>query len=341
MSAADRLIEIAEAELGYLEKKSNKDLDDKTANAGDKNYTKYNRDLLAWAGVGKVNEQWCQAFVDWCFIKAFGLDDAKKLIYTFTNYTPTGSNAFKKRDRYIERGKGTPKPGDVVYFFSKSKGRIGHVGIVYKVTSSKVYTIEGNTSTGETLIENGGGVWKKSYSLKSTYIDGYGSVDYAPVEHPVKLGDRDLKKGCKGDDVRELQTDLVKLGYKLPKYGADGDFGGETEKAVKAFQTASALKADGIMEADDYAAMFAALEGGGAPAPSPTPTPVTRSVEITGGSVNVRAGAGATAKHIGYAFKGERYPYGGQTQKVDGRDWFRIDYHGAVGWVSSKYARLL
>ena len=36
------------------------------------------------------------------------------------------------------------------------------------------------------------------------------------------LGDRLLKKGMSGSDVRELQQNLLKLGYALPKYGADG-----------------------------------------------------------------------------------------------------------------------
>ena len=45
MKAAEKLINIARAEVGYLEKKSNKDLDSKTANAGSSNYTKYARDL--------------------------------------------------------------------------------------------------------------------------------------------------------------------------------------------------------------------------------------------------------------------------------------------------------
>lgn len=173
MSAVDKVISVAEGEVGYREKKTNSSLDDKTANAGSGNYTKYNRDLKAWAGVGALNAQWCQAFVDWCFIKAFGVEGAKKLLYTFTNYTPTGSDAFKKRGRYIKRGQGTPEPGDVVYFYSTSKGRIGHVGIVYKVSSSKVYTIEGNASDG---------VNKKSYNLTNSYVDGYGRVDYAALD---------------------------------------------------------------------------------------------------------------------------------------------------------------
>ena len=152
-------------------------MDDKTANAGSNNYTKYNRDLKAWTGVGYLNAQWCQAFVDWVFITCFGVELAKKLLGKFTNYTPTGSDQFKKRNAYIKRGKGKPKPGDVIYFYSTAKGRIGHVGIVYKVSSSTVYTIEGNTSGASSLVTNGGGVKTKSYKLTSTYVDGYGTVD--------------------------------------------------------------------------------------------------------------------------------------------------------------------
>ncbi len=173
MNPVDKLISTAEAEVGYREKRSNSQLDDKTGNAGSGNYTKYNRDLKAWTGVGSLNAQWCQAFVDWCFIKAFGVEGAKKLLYVFTNYTPTGSDAFKKRDRYIRRGAGMPERGDVIYFYSTSKGRIGHVGIVYKVGSGKVYTIEGNASDG---------VNRKSYNLSNSYIDGYGRVDYAALD---------------------------------------------------------------------------------------------------------------------------------------------------------------
>ena len=178
MDHADRLIDTAAAEVGYLEKRTNSRLDEKAANAGGGNYTRYNRDLKAWTGVGSLNAQWCQAFVDWCFITAFGVEDAKKLLYTFTNYTPTGSDAFKKRGRYIRRGAGVPRPGDVIYFYSKAKGRIGHVGIVYRVSASKVYTIEGNATDR---------VKKKSYALTNAYIDGYGSVDYEQLGDPTRV----------------------------------------------------------------------------------------------------------------------------------------------------------
>lgn len=48
-------------------------------------------------------------------------------------------------------------------------------------------------------------------------------------------------------DVKKLQQDLIKLGYKLPKFGADGDYGKETEAAVKAFQKDAKVAVDGIV----------------------------------------------------------------------------------------------
>lgn len=321
MTAVDKLIAVAEDQIGYLEKKSNKDLDSKTANAGSNNYTKYNRDLKEWTGVGYINAQWCQALIDWCFIKAFGVEDAKKLLYVFTNYTPTGSDAFKKRGRYIKRGKGTPKRGDVIYFYSSSKGRIGHVGIVYKVSGKTVYTIEGNTSGASSLITNGGGVRKKSYSMSSSYIDGYGSVDYAAIGDTVTEG---LRRGDHGTAVKKMQRALLLWDTAcLPEYGADGDFGGETEKALKAYQKAAGLPVTGIY---DEATRNALNSIGKA-----------QRVEATG-NVNVRSAPGTASKVFGVLKKGETALYQGERSAVDGRDWYLIEFDGKNGWVSSKYA---
>ena len=347
MTGADKLIATAEAEIGYLEKKSNADLDSKTGNAGSNNYTKYNRDLKKWTGVGYINAQWCQAFVDWVFIVAFGVELAKKLIGVFTNYTPTGSNWFKKQNRYIKRGKGTPKRGDVIYFYSSAKGRIGHVGIVYKVSGNTVYTIEGNTSGASSLVTNGGGVKKKSYKMSSTYIDGYGSVDYSvlggavpettpvmPVATLAKLGDRILKNGLTGSDVKEMQEKLISLGYDLGSYGADGDFGDCTEMAVRAFQTAQKIDVDGEFGPQS----LKALEGALAALAQPSTQDKARFVEIeTGKKCYIRLGPGTTYKDIGVAHSGDRLPYQGQTAE---NGWHLVEYKGVNAWVSGKYGKL-
>lgn len=63
-----------------------------------------------------------------------------------------------------------------------------------------------------------------------------------------------LRKGSKGKEVLKLQKLLSKL-LKLPKLTADGDFGQNTEKAVKAFQRETKLTADGIVGTNTWTAL--------------------------------------------------------------------------------------
>jgi putative chitinase len=74
-----------------------------------------------------------------------------------------------------------------------------------------------------------------------------------------------LKIGSKGEDVKKLQA---KLGL-----GADGDFGPGTDKAVKAWQQANGLTADGIVGDGTWSKMF----GNGAAAPVAAPVAVPPS----------------------------------------------------------------
>lgn len=64
-----------------------------------------------------------------------------------------------------------------------------------------------------------------------------------------------LRRGDKGEAVTLLQTELLRRGYDLGKYGADGDFGKATEAAVKAFQQDNGLTADGICGPKTWAAL--------------------------------------------------------------------------------------
>ena len=72
-------------------------------------------------------------------------------------------------------------------------------------------------------------------------------IKYDNVKVP-ELGDRILKKGMTGLDVKELQKLLLKLNMNLPTYGADGEFGNETVKAVKRFQEIYNLPITGIVD---------------------------------------------------------------------------------------------
>ena len=70
-------------------------------------------------------------------------------------------------------------------------------------------------------------------------------VELVIVPTPTELGKRTLRRGSKGADVKELQLGLIKMGYNLGSYGADGDFGGKTNAAVRAFQKKYGLTVDG------------------------------------------------------------------------------------------------
>lgn len=77
----------------------------------------------------------------------------------------------------------------------------------------------------------------------------------------VKKGDytmemRLLRKGSKGEDVRALQILLIGRGYSCGRYGSDGDFGAETDKAVRKYQAAKKLEVDGIVGPDTMGALL-------------------------------------------------------------------------------------
>lgn len=65
-----------------------------------------------------------------------------------------------------------------------------------------------------------------------------------------------IKKGSTGSVVKKIQQRLIRLGYKLPKYGADGSFGSETESAIETFQKKNKLSVDGIVGPKTWAKIF-------------------------------------------------------------------------------------
>ena len=240
--SVDKVLEIAFAEVGYLEKASAKQLDDKTANAGDANYTKYARDLYP----SLQGQAWCDMFVDWCFVKAYGKETAKKLLGGFSAYTPDSAQYFKDRKQWHP---GNPKKGDVIFF--ENSERICHTGIVYKVDDTTVYTIEGNTSAGEQVIPNGGSVCKKSYKLYNSRIAGYGRPDYSAADGGSEPEPEPAKKIWVKSQLPEISKgdygNAVTVWQVIAGVDPDGDFGSRTLDATVNFQTAHGLKGDGIV----------------------------------------------------------------------------------------------
>lgn len=179
----EKLIKMAEDEVGYLEKNSNSQLDEKTANAGqNKNYTKYARDLngVSWFNGNKQGAEWCAVFVSWLFYQMFGKELGMKLLCQ-----PAKDNCAagcgSARGYFNSHGQlyNDPEPGDQIFFWKSDISEVGHTGLVVEVTDTTVYTIEGNTTDGNQVIANGGAVCRKSYARSYNRIAGYGRPDWS------------------------------------------------------------------------------------------------------------------------------------------------------------------
>ena len=343
--AINAVINIALAEVGYLEKATNANLDDKTANAGSNNYTKYWRDIYpAYQG-----QPWCACFVTWVFVIAFGKAMAQKLLkhYPYV-YCPTMADLFTLN--------ANPKVGDIVIF--KHNGVFTHTGIVIKVSGDQFWTVEGNTSGGSTIIANGGGVCKKTYFNSNLPGTKFITPDYSKVQE-IKNDGNDtpsisassiLKMGSTGSAVKTLQKNLNTL--IKAKLTVDGEFGTATYNAVIKFQTKYKLTADGIVGENTQKKINSLLKKKNS---STATTHSTKSVvgEVTANELNVRSWYGIDSS------TGKKYPTIVSypklkktnrvsilaTYKVNGETWYKIAINNAatknkdvIGFVCGKCA---
>lgn len=343
--AINAVINIALAEVGYLEKATNANLDDKTANAGSNNYTKYWRDIYpAYQG-----QPWCACFVTWVFVIAFGKAMAQKLLkhYPYV-YCPTMADLFTLN--------ANPKVGDIVIF--KHNGVFTHTGIVIKVSGDQFWTVEGNTSGGSTIIANGGGVCKKTYFNSNLPGTKFITPDYSKVQEIKNEGNDTpsisassiLKMGSNGSAVKTLQKNLNTL--IKAKLTVDGEFGTATYNAVIKFQTKYKLTADGIVGKNTQKKINSLLKKKNS---STATTHSTKSVvgEVTANELNVRSWYGIDSS------TGKKYPTIVSypklkktnrvsilaTYKVNGETWYKIAINNAatknkdvIGFVCGKCA---
>lgn len=240
---AKKLTTVALEEVGYLEKKSNANLTSKTANSGSNNYTKYGK----W--IGANGDYWCASFVSWCFAKAFGESEGRTLLGCYSASCEVIRNKFKASGRYDN----TPKVGSVIFFSGSRHSGANHIGIVYKVDNNYIYTVEGNTSGGSAVIDNGGGVAKKTYKRGYSRILGYGQPKYDTDSTEGLKNMKTIKNGSTGHSVNILQAILKDVYGKT--LSVDGDFGNNTENQLKNVQTKLGLTSDGICGDKTWAAM--------------------------------------------------------------------------------------
>ena len=185
MTAQQKVINLAYQQVGYVEQKTNK--------------TKYAADLDALGDIynGKKNGyDWCDVFVDWLFIKAFGKEVGMKLLTQA--YKGLGAGVRYSADYYKAKGqfKTDPQPGDQIFFVNGSTWT--HTGIVVSVKDGMVYTIEGNAGA------NADRVVECRYPVGASYIAGYGRPDWSLV--PADTDDKPTTSGStytvkKGDTL--------------------------------------------------------------------------------------------------------------------------------------------
>lgn len=181
MSIIDKIVSAAKSQIGTCEPD------------GDDKYIKvYNEATGSTFG---MDVAWCAIFVTWVMIVC---NVAKEVVLRFASCT-AGMKWFIKQGRWKNAkaygGTYTPVPGILVFF---SKGHKltdpSHVGIVTKVTSTYVYTVEGNTSDA---------VHERKYLLNDPYIIGYGVPLYAGN---VKADIKDNDTGYQTIEVKKGDT---------------------------------------------------------------------------------------------------------------------------------------
>lgn len=265
----------------------------------------------------------CNGLAEGIYQEWSGVDINTKARYNYSGWCTTkGTGTIPAKHRV---------PGAAVFWGNKAS-TITHVAYLYKPVNAS------NPSGDWYIIEARGvmyGVVKTKLSsrkpnfwgLMTKYFD-YENADVT-YEEP-ELGERILRNGMEGEDVKEMQSNLITLGYDLGKWGADGDFGDATEIALMRFQRDHGCDDDGEYGPITHKAMIAALT---AQKPSEAP----RIVRIVGGDCWVRSAPNTSGNRLGVAKAGSSLIYGGQTAD---NGWNLVEFENQNGWVSGKYSRL-
>ena len=188
---ASEYLRIAQNEVGYIGKVSNKDLDDPTANTIG-NYTKYARDIdqTSFLNGRKQAFAWCTTFQLWCAYQACGCNEEETLKHFKIGKLSAGVGYHKMYYANANKVGNEPKVGACVYF-KDSSGQLAHVGIVKEINGNTFTTIEGNVSQK---------VVNKTYTLGNKYVDSFSYPDFddepePPVEDWKTIAEWDGKEG--------------------------------------------------------------------------------------------------------------------------------------------------
>lgn len=188
----------------------------------------------------------------------------------------------------------------------------------------------------ESWLKPNGVTWGQFINDVVEYYENWNEV-VNHVDHKEKVKSETvtihIRKGDEGPKVKELQQKLISLGYKLTKYGADSDFGDETENAVKQFQHDQGIKDDGIVGPITESK----LKNVKSIQEKDNAIPVLGYIQI----VNVSNAAyicdrpsSTNSKNLDTAKKGSKWPISGSVP-----GWFEIIHKGRRAYVNEKYGK--
>lgn len=320
-------------QVGYLEKRSNANLDSKTGNAGYGNYTKYSRDVNNWGLMGCQGQPWCATYQFWICVKTSGKAKALEIMGNgFYN-----CNSVKAHSRSKGTWHSSPKVGALVIFRNGA-----HIGRVIRISGNTIYTNEGNTSSGglDHVEANGGCVAEKSYTIGNSQIDGYVWIDYgeaeAKPEKPWKatgtamstVDNLFVRAEPNGEVIGELmkgnrfEIDGKTSGMWTHVKVANIGVGWVATKYIRKDGDASNKPTEIVGKQDKTQRLFVG--------------------RVTASKLNVRTWAGTefpTIKSYPQLSKGNLVDVMNYTQKAnDGSEWYYIRINGKYhGFVSAKY----
>jgi len=113
---------------------------------------------------------------------------------------------------------------------------------------------EGETDDLQINLQDRGDIWLAGW-LTDAIEAAAAKTSGGPATKPPNAARPVLRNGSRGRDVRDMQLLLIGHGFPLPRFGADGAFGSETERAVRGFQKSRGLAVDGVCGPKTWAAL--------------------------------------------------------------------------------------
>jgi cell wall-associated NlpC family hydrolase len=141
-----------------------------------------------------------------------------------------------------------------VFMHNSTTGKMDHTGLY--VGGGRIIHCSGEVKVGK-ISDKGWTHFAVPMGMEGEFNAGLTGASAAVVTKPT------LRKGASGAFVVECQEDLLKLGYDLAHYGADGKYGNITMREVRKFQAAQGLVVDGICGPMTWAALDAAIGANG------------------------------------------------------------------------------